>query len=286
MANLAALMLLSSILAFPSYAAQTKSIPQENMRIMFVDDFSKPDVDITDERAGGWNWYVHPFFGGKRDPKAEITFGMNGVTLQNANISSAALAGRGHELIGRTLSGPFYIEAVLSLGPEPPHAKGWPSFWAMAAEHVSGGRDARDPGGHGDRFIEDDFFERDTKFAGAATYGATLHEWSGHYQVECPKSGFCDTANNGHGAPSTFVMRPRADIDWSQPHRVGQLYIPARPSQPGTIQNYLDGQPIGTPTHWRTQTDTFGIVYTQHLVIFLQAKDQPMTVRSLKIWSP
>ena len=260
--------------------------------VVFSDDFSsQATLDAADTRAPGFKWYVHPFLGGHQKPEAVIRIEDGHLTLANGgNVATAAPAPGAQGWVGQTFAHGGYFETTLSLGPTPAKAKGWPSFWSMSLEHLIGDHGDKDPIGSGKdvRYGEDDFYERDTDWAGLDTYGAALHEFYGTYQSSCHPNSYCEHSNNGEGTPyNNYIIHTGSRIDWAARHTISQVWSPATPGHPGYIRNYFDGKPVGpNPTIWsRDPHDPFSVLDRQHLVIILGTGSEPMSVHSVRVWA-
>jgi len=86
-----------------------------------------------------------------------------------------------------------------------------------------------------------------------------------------------------------------SNIDWTQYHKIGFLWVPATSSTNGSATYYLDRQQMGDAATWAQFTGqsppptgqpwTFGILDSQHLAIMIgTGTNQPMTVQSVNVW--
>ncbi len=130
--------------------------------------------------------------------------------------------------------GGAYFEAVFRFDPEDTiNAKGvgWPSWWAMAIEHLAGLPMQQWPGqpsGY-DHFIETDFFEYDVwSFSPHNEYGGAMHDWFGIWKSTCPNN-YCNVSNAGGGGTnfSSFQVQTPTSTDFTQ-------YPPRGPSASST----------------------------------------------------
>jgi len=275
-------------------------------RKVFDDEFdSISSIDINNNRTGNYNWYIQPFFGWRPMPSDDISVAdgvlmLNGSSAVGYGIATAAPADNEQGYVGHVFGGGAYFEARIAYDPETVDYKnGWPSFWAMAVEHMAQKKADQWPGqltGY-EHFIEDDFFEYDTSFAGISTFGGAIHDWYGVYKVTCP-SGFCKVSNDGTSLFNNFVnkLQNTEAIDWTQFHTIGQLWVAGNNDNGniGYIQTYFDAVATNDRVTWVDQGDgapppsgvfAFSIMDKQHLVVILgTGKNQPMKIDRVRVW--
>lgn len=221
--------------------------------LSFDDEFDKAtDIDIDGTGAVGYNWYTRQFFGFPTTRPDVVSVAGGVLTLSgggnnNGSIETACPAANPQGYIGQVFGGGAYFEASLAFDPAVVDVKnGWPSFWSMGIEHMANKGEAHWPGqpaGY-DHFAEDDFFEYDTAWAGASTYGGAVHDWWG---IWTPDKGYSNVQNDN------YIIRTPAGTDFTRFHRYGNLWTPASPGNDwqGSIQSYFDGQPTSDRITWR-----------------------------------
>lgn len=261
----------------------------------FDSTFSASEVDLARSHANTFKWFPWDFFGSHASA-TKITLNADGsTTLQgdttgpNGQITSMAPTSTG--LVGTAFGGGGYFEATFSFNPQNVIKKkfvGWPSFWAMASEHMGGV--AQWPGqvsGY-EHFAEVDFFEYDIS-GSTDSYGATIHDWYGKWT---PTTPFNDVT-----LPFSTVKRtPSPAPNYNSDHRYGCLWVPATASTQGQLKFFLDDVQIGPTTTWSLlpagavpppsgQPWLFSVVDQQHLILILgSGVGMPMTVKSVKVW--
>ncbi|MGI4815680.1 MAG: hypothetical protein ACRYGG_20420, partial [Janthinobacterium lividum] len=246
-------------------------------------------------------WFRTRFFSYPPLSLTSIKFDTPGLTLvdtgyRNYGIATAGPVPGPKKWAGVAFGGGAYIEARIKFDPETVarNAKGWPSFWSMAIEHLAGLPTEQWPGQvQGFKhFIEADFFEYDLLSHGVARnyFGGTLHDWAGVYKGTCANAAFCNFQSSGVAMPMP------EDTDFSQYHRYGFLWIPATESRRGSAEFYFDGQRVGRQMKWTRFVDqtplpskssawAFGIIDLNHLVLILGTGErQPMSVQSVDVW--
>jgi hypothetical protein len=271
----------------------------------FNSAFAPSRFDKAAKYPSKYEWYLNNFFGGKPD-RSGLTFNPDGsLTIAGAggyNGQIATAGVKGTSWVGTAFGGGAYFEAVFKFDPKLVNtSNGWPSFWSMAIEHLAGLPSQQWVGqaaGYS-HFIEADFFEYDiAQFTRPNSYGGTLHDWYGIYdktlhrrhfifEVTCP--GYCDVT-------SPYVRTGPRNIDWTQYHKFGFLWIPATARTQGSATFYLDERKLGPVQTWTQFTDqdpppgrgvawTYGILDNQHIAILLgSGTGQPLTVQSVKVW--
>ena len=167
---------------------------------------------------------------------------------------------------------------------------GWPAWWALAyAGTISPTPDQWSGQAAGYRHnVETDFMEY-LSTTTPASYGGTLHDWYGIYNVTCG-AGLCQVASQNNNR----IPPPIQDL--TQFHKYGFLWVPATVSTSGYAKFYFDDIQLGNTITWTQFTNqsppptsstswTFGILDYQQLVLILgTGPGQPMTVKSVKVW--
>jgi hypothetical protein len=284
--------------AAPSYAAAVGYKTRT-----FSANFTSATVDTSGAAKSGFLWYPYALFGRHARPSAVGLNTDGSVTLTgdttgpNGEITSATPASNSAGFVGTAFGGGAYIEAVFKFNPKDvvaAHSKGWPSFWALAAEGSVVSSAANQWKGQVkgyDHQIEYDFFEYDYVPYNVPpnVYSSAIHDWYGVYNVTCP--GLCQEST------ASAVSKRAAPVatDFTQYHRYGYLWVPATATTEGYARAYFDGEPIGTDVHWTQFTNqpptpngqswAFGIMDRQHLVLILgTGVGEPMTVESVTVW--
>ncbi len=259
-------------------------------KLVFDGEFrSSAVIDMGDTRQSGFDWYRGAFFGHAATPASSISISNGILTLagdHNTQIATAAPNGLPQGWAGKVFGGGGFIEARIAFAPtDQPRKTQWPAFWSMAIEHMAGTA----PGTF-EHYIEDDFFENDTGFAGADSYGGAMHDWFGVYKQTCPGKAYCSFSNNGDLGLDNFVIHVPPTTDWRQFHVFAQLWTPATPRHEGSVQYYFDNMPTTDKIIWPyaatpAQTAPFGIIDQDHLVIILSTGGgQTMQVAWVGIW--
>ena len=208
-------------------------------------DFNTSTVDKSLTYASGFQWYVWNFFS-ETPSGSEVTLNSDGSATvyqlnNNGNIASAGYIPGSPNYVGTAFGGGGYFEAVLSFPPNSGYGvHGWPAWWMMSLEHLSGlaGQQWAGQATGYDHFLEVDTFEYDRNaLVFPNTFGSTLHDWYGIYNVTC--TAYCDVQTNYNYSTYTAPI----GTDWTLPHRYGCLWIPATGSTNGTFTFYLDDIP-------------------------------------------
>lgn len=262
-------------------------------------DFSAATVDMSKTLARGYHWYLWNFFGGSVVP-ADITFpggGTISVGAGNGAIASGAIAPGRPGFVGRAFGGGGYFEAEFrfKLAVGDTGAGGWPSWWAMSAEHMwqLPGKDwpGQVPGY--EHFIEIDAFEKFGVAPSSPDYLTTVHDWYGTFRGTCGKERvFCKASTR---YKDNVVTLPKG-ANWNNWHRVGMLWIPASAKRHGQISFWLDGKRVGQIVRYDRYVDqvppvtitdrwAFSFVDRQHLVLlFGSSAASPLQVRRVTVW--
>jgi beta-glucanase (GH16 family) len=229
-------------------------------RLAFSEDFNDTSgIDMADSRQPGFNFYIHRPFGRPNQPTNLFSVANSVLTLQslsgpNDGLHSTCGIGN-NQWVGFGAAGGAYFEASLSMGPKPTGAPGWPSFWAMAAEHewASGLQNS---------FVEVDFFE---KIPDAGRYTIAMHQWT--------------YPGPTHGAQTFHLPAPGAGSDtfFSAFHTYGTLW------QPGNrYAHYRDDALVATNLHsanpWFAQGDD------NTLDVILGGDGWPIKVDWVRVW--
>ncbi len=265
-------------------------LAKSGYKLVFDDEFnSLKTIDMAESRDPGFNWYRGAFFGRKATQAADITISNGILTLTDpdvAQIATAAPLHAGPGWTGNAFGGGFYIEARIAFQPAPAPAKhAHPAFWSMAIEHLQG-----TAAGTYEHFIEDDFFEDDTRFPTAPkTYGGAMHDWYGVYRQTCPAAQFCDIANDGMSAFDNFRIQTQASTDFRQFHVYGELWVPASNHRNGFVQYDFDNAATTDRVTWAlgsfASPAPFGIIDRDHLVIILgTGSGEAMHVDWVRLW--
>lgn len=318
---------LSSTL-FPSVSAQnmdngTGKVPPPAAfagyhRLAFQDNFqSASSIDIKATSQPGYKWYATQWFGGGVTPQQNINIDDSGLTLGGsainspASIESAIATKQAPYYVGTVFGGGAYFEARMAFDPtQGANANGWPAFWGLAIDHVYDQihqQDEQWPGqaaGYA-HFSELDFMEAccgHQSYVGQTEYFTTIHDWYGLY---LPNYGWDYNIQNGL---NFFKV---GQVDWSQFHTYGCLWMPAKDGQPGYVQWFFDNQPgwieyfkgpIGNPPlpgqsqppYHANSFDayapglagpTFAILDQQHLALALDTDPSwPLRVAWVNVW--
>jgi len=279
-----------------------------NYHLVFSDEFdSISTIDINESGEPRFKWFTTPFFiaSSKRNSSnisvnnGVLTLTSNDTSVLNTNIATAMPSDNDQGWIGNAFHVGAYFEARISFdSTQIDTSKGWPSFWSMGIEHMANkGADLCHGKANGYKhFIEDDFFEYVTaSFSRENSYAATMHDWYGIYKKTCPK-GFCDINNTPKGGSNfkNAFIKTSNDIDWTEFHTIGQLWIPASADHTGYVQNYFDGKLMSTVTWDKadsldtvppTGNQVFNIIDQSNLVLILGTGiNQPLKVDWVRVW--
>jgi len=257
--------------------------------------------DVSPDGSGGHDWYLTQFFGSPTTPGSCVSVDGGVLTIDadqsgcggnaNGNLATAGPASNAQGYVGNAWGGGAYFEAQLAFDPTLT-SSGWPSFWAMAIEHLAGRGADQWPGqasGYA-HFIETDFFEFDTTWA-PDQYGGAMHDWFGQYT----SGGYTNDSNDGSGSNfDDFVIGVPSSTDFTQFHRYGFLWIPSVGGNPGSAQYYFDGTATTDLVTWNgpppatpppSGSDVFSILDQDHLAVLLgTGPGWPMQVRSVDVW--
>jgi len=281
----------------PSYAASVGYNTNT-----FSSRFDSSTVDLQRSGKPTFLWYPWQLFGRQTNTGAIKLNADGSVTLQgditgpNGELTTATPAANAAGFVGTAFGGGAYIEAVFRFDPADvarQNSKGWPSFWSLTAEgSVLQGANQwpGQPAGFQHQ-VEADFFEYLLLpyHAPPNAYGASLHDWYGIRNVTC--RGLCQ-----QGMPPSVGKRlAPTNIDFTQYHRYGFLWVPATVAQKGYARFYLDGQPVGPDQQWTLFTGqpppptgqpwAFGVLDQQHLLLILgTGVGEPMTIQSVNVW--
>jgi hypothetical protein len=277
----------------------------------FTSHMDKGGVDLGNTQKTGFQWYLGQFFGSPATDPGNLMFNADGTltldgkgTSANAGINTASPSNGGSSWVGVAFGGGAYFEATFKFNPQDTintGGNGWPSWWAMAIEHLAGLQSQQWQGqasGYA-HFIETDFFEYDVwSFSPHNEYGGATHDWYGIYQQTCGSGGYCNVNNAGGGgtAFSDFQVQTPASTDFTQYHSFGYLWLPATASAKGSATYYFDGQPTNDTISWSQYTGneqpppgnapwTFGILDQQHVALILgTGANEPITIQSVNVW--
>lgn len=207
-------------------------------------------------------------------------------TGPNGQIMTAAV--RSGSFVGTAFGGGAYFEIVAKFDPATVQAigagAGWPSIWSLPVEKglaPTGDQWAGQAVGY-EHWNEVDFMEYIYTTSQVASYFATTHDFYGI----SPSFSQVSTSQNPAIAISAL----------NSFHAYGALWTPATASSLGSMQYYLDRQPVGAPTTWSqftTQTPPpaspwqYGVIDTQHLDIILgTGPGATLFVQSVNVWQP
>ena len=263
--------------------------------------FTSANVDTGKTLSSGYQWYYSHFGSGftagdsitlNGDGSASVTgnSGPNGQMLSAVQISGSPY------FVGTAFGGGFCVEAQVSFNAAAVNnANGQPAFWAMANEHLSEAGSSRNTDqwtgqatGY-EHFIEMDFLEYFN--APAPQYLGSVIDWYGIYNSTC--TAFCNVAYSFPSAAAASAFR--TGLDWTQWHRVGAVWVPATGSTSGTLQYFMDGQPLGPAMSWSQYTSQsppptssspwlFGMADGQHQVLIFGSNTTPINVKSLVVY--
>jgi hypothetical protein len=272
--------------------------------LTFRSTFDRTTVDTNVTKDAGFKWYNWDLFGYRSDPNS-IQLNQDGtVTLlgdstgSSGQLVSAVQAKNTKNYVGSSFGGGAYVEAQLKFDPlsvsTAPGTAIWPAFWALQMEGNIFPKASQWPGQPAGyvHSIEADFFEAIRNPVGmpANSYGASLHDWYGIYNITCG-TGLCQVA-----MPYTTGMRVTpVGTDFTQYHRYGFLWVPATSTNNGFARFYFDGVQVGPTQAWQAyinqpppptnQPWAFGIIDKQHLFLILSTGlHQQMTVREVDVW--
>ena len=287
--------------------------------LVFDDEFKTvATIDINNTQLPGFNWYVQYPFGAEVTPPTDINVTNGVLTLSpqpgdgsaNGWLATAVrvepTASNPEGYNGCSFGGGFYVEAEISFDPtNVGEGVGYPAFWAESLEHIiNAGQQWPGQAAGYSHFVEDDIFEYDTYSGwGANTFGGTVIDWYGIYNVTC--SGYCKVWNFPLAPLGTFqnaIVYLDPSIVWTQFHRIGQLYTPGTLSNgyAGSLQWYFDGVSIPDFVTWvdngasyqaglisppPTGNFAFSIIDQQSLVLSLKAgTTSPLKVKYVRVW--
>lgn len=267
------------------------------------------DVDDTDSRKPGFNWYVSKWYGWAPTRAANIQYAPGkGVTLtsggetSNFSISSASHTGRKFpsDWVGIAFGGGGYFEAYIRFEPTTvlrPGAIGFPAWWLWPLNAPREGQSQwkGQPLGFA-HHTEVDIFEYSPALKGPTdSYLASVHEWYGLYGETCRR--WCQIAN--YGGTSRFdnnVAHIPEGTDFRKFHKYGLLWVPATSRTDGYLQYYFDDQPVETRLSWSMYRDeppppgpnipwAFGVLDRQEMFLVLgTGVGQPMTILWVNVW--
>jgi hypothetical protein len=299
-------------------AFNSKKLVESGYSLVFGSrGFTSESVDLKGTGKPGYDWYLTKFFGYTQEPPENITLLDGMATLSPTtsdggwSLASAAPSTNANGYVGNVFGGPakaYYIEAQIGFDQtigQRIGSEGYPSFWALSIEHMTGKMADQWPGQSPgfEHFFEDDFFEYDTyNPIYPSNFGSKRWDWYGEYNITCP--GFCSKSNEmfgvGSSDPSVYSI-----FSWSSFHTVGQLWLLGTDANgyQGSMTTYLDNIPClpggtacgGYPVTWKdsttmaapppTETDIYSIVDQSRLNLILgTAPNWPMTVKYVHVW--
>jgi hypothetical protein len=277
--------------------------------------YSPSSVDIDGRNApgafGNFKWRLANYFGSST-PRSSVAFNNDGsmAILNEGDVSAEEIGTiarikRPPFFVGTAFGCGAYIEAEISFDPAAvaknpnnfPY-RGWPAFWAMAAEHLWSLSSWDDQQWQGQapgfsNFIEADIFEYvriQSKYP--FTYASTLHEWYGKYASNgsgtCGQNRWCVVDSP---FDATFVG---STINWKEWHKAAMLWVPATPTEQGFVQFYFDGVP-GRKVSWRrykpstppppstADGSAFSVMDAQHLALIIGSGSGAINVRNVRV---
>lgn len=268
----------------------------------------KPTLIERSRRAPGeadlFSWqFVNEGSGGRVELNHDGSITLRGGgSAANADLASARSGSAPRTFEGIAFGGGGYFEAVLKFDGwqgqsrnEKSTAGGWPSFWSMAVEHLAQTGEDRVPGmpeGY-ENFIEMDFMEYNIEHDehNDHVYSGSIINAYGIWAKTCsdkPSPQYCSIQN----PYPTKIRQLRPDVDFSQYHAYGALWVPATQVSDGYIQWFFDDEPVGMKVPWKALSNPalmpptpFGVGDHQHVVVILGTGERyPMTVRSVSVW--
>jgi hypothetical protein len=212
----------------------------------FISSFTAAELDIGNTQASGFNWYPYNYFGSNTN-LAEITINSDGsVTLggdttgPNGEISTASYLGSAGSYVGTAFGGGAYFEATLKFNPANVVSQGfvgWPSWWAMAWEHLMQTTTQQQWPGQASNYLhyaEVDFFEYNASgfvpTNGYDFYSIDYHDWYGVNSANQITPQYLQT--------QTYIGASSPDL--TQWHKYGCLWVPATATTLGHLQYYFD----------------------------------------------
>jgi hypothetical protein len=275
----------------------------------FTSNLAQASVDLGNTQVSGYQWYLGQFFGGAATPASDLTFNADGTltldgagTQSNAGINTATPSKNTAGWVGVAFGGGAYFEARFKFNPADTidgGGSGWPSWWAMAIEHLAQLPAQQWPGEPTsyDHFIETDFFEYDVwSFSPHNEYGGVVHDWYGIWKSTCPNN-YCNVSNAGGDGTSfsNFQVQTPTATDFTQMHAFGFLWIPATATTMGSATYVFDGVATNDVVTWAQYTGqaappgmtpwTFGILDQQHVALILgTGPGEPITIESVNVW--
>lgn len=217
-----------------TYRKPPSSVAQQGYtKLSFMDDFNSPaTIDLGNTQAPGFNWYLANWF----------TQGRQATPAGNIKVAGSVLSISGNQIVtafdtnavdftGTVFGGGGYFEAALAFD----HTNTLnPFFYGMSIEHIydtTGAGDAHWPGQPPNycHFIEVDIFE---PLSDPTTYQNTVHDWSGIETNNQVPTNIVNGATLYHSV---------GNVDWTQFHRYGCLWVPQNGATPGSLSFYFDG---------------------------------------------
>lgn len=232
-------------------------------KLAFFDDFnSTATIDMEDTRTAGFNWYRARPFGWNSTPKDSIKV-VNGYLVINSiggpNYGIGTTCKSDGKVIGFSATEGAYFEASISFDPDITGAKGWPSFWSMADEHLWYNI--------GKNFMECDFMEYIVVEKIKTRYIGALHWW-----VDITSKPRVQKHNLGNWFIET------GETDWKNSFQtMGTLWIP------GQTINYYFNNILKTENPYTKYPEMSG-GDNQHWPVILGSDGWPMKVDWVRVW--
>ena len=222
--------------------------------------FTAQSLDAAQSGVSGKQWYPWNFFAQSTNLSGIHLNGDHTVTLTtgpNTQIATAFDKGSGN-FVGTAFSGGFYIEAILHFNPQDVingSFSAWPSFWMMSIEHLVAMAAQQWPGqaaGY-NHFAEVDVLEYDLSTfvpsQGTNFYGVGWHDWFGTGNGAAP-------APNSPTFSQVLAAISPSNVDFTQYHKYGCLWVPATVSTRGYLNFYFDNVLVGRSMSWSQYTGT------------------------------
>jgi hypothetical protein len=255
--------------------------------------------DLTDSLAPGFKWYLHNKWPGlatgKQDwqnflvtPGSDISLTANGVTINpssnlgpvggpgtttGVNVMSCATNGSPGGYVGTALAannGLYVDMEVFSITPSAGPLGGnvwWPVGWLWPLEMMA----APNPNPSTVDWSEIDNFETFT----SPPFPRSIHWWS-------TTGGNSPSDHNTSFGSTTSIVTGH--------HSWGALIVPAsQNSGTGFLQAYIDEviDPNNTTVTWTPGDGAYSVTETNHFcILFTTGFNQPMTLRSVKVFAP
>lgn len=293
----------------------------------FTSVFNSNTVDMKRTYEKGYKWYVWNLHGGNALPENIILNSDESVTLlgdrtgPNGQITTAAsVYEKGREekgnnycpgkYVGNVFGNGGYFEAEFKFNPDDvvsnqQKERGFPAWWALAVEMSVFSDNVKWPGQNPAfkdqtwlerhlswyiNSIEVDIFEYYFWREKIPCYSGTMHNWYGQYRKTGPGWG-----RKGITDPEIYHRKVPSDTNFSEYHKYGFLWVPAKGGSNGYAKFYFDRNEVGKTVLWSENQEAllpppsapyvFSILDRQHLNLILgTGRSMPMTVREVNVW--